>query len=252
MNTVDELNQMAVATHAPDTLRPTRTGKIARLPRAIREELNRRLLEAQPGPKILAWLNADPETRRVLDRDFGGAAISLQNLSKWRQGGLAEWQLYHTARAEVQQMVEAADGRGQFGDLRAAYSRVYAVEVAMALHHSREHGAHVMEKWQCLRGGLKLVHAMRRSELDAARLSLAEERSNPAEFGEGWSEIVVNPKKSREIKSNQTEKESLDGAISKLLNSGGDMALSDLSAVIEFIQREESRRIQGPIQANPG
>lgn len=38
-----------------------RTGKIARLPVAIREEVNRRLLDGEPASKILPWLNGLPD-----------------------------------------------------------------------------------------------------------------------------------------------------------------------------------------------
>ncbi len=49
-----------------------RNGKIARLPREIRDELNRRLENGVQGLPLLAWLNAQPEVLGVLARDFGG------------------------------------------------------------------------------------------------------------------------------------------------------------------------------------
>jgi hypothetical protein len=36
----------------------TRTGKIARLPRELRDELNRRLREGEPGIRLVEWLNS--------------------------------------------------------------------------------------------------------------------------------------------------------------------------------------------------
>lgn len=68
-----------------------RTGKIARLPLAIRDEVNRRLREGEPGPKIIAWLHTLPEVLKVLDEYFREEPISPQNLSEWRQGGYDEW-----------------------------------------------------------------------------------------------------------------------------------------------------------------
>lgn len=68
-----------------------RTGKIARCPLAIREEVNRRLLDGESGPKILKWLNAHADVLRVLDQYFGEEPVSPQNLSEWRQGGYQEW-----------------------------------------------------------------------------------------------------------------------------------------------------------------
>lgn len=73
----------------------TRTGKIARCPLAIREEVNRRLLDGESGPKILRWLNEHPDVLRVLDQYFGEEPVSAQNLSEWRQGGYQEWIVRH-------------------------------------------------------------------------------------------------------------------------------------------------------------
>ncbi len=69
----------------------TRTGKIARLPREIREQLNRRLQNGEPGNRLVEWLNSLPETKKVLATDFGGRDISEQNLSEWKQGGHQDW-----------------------------------------------------------------------------------------------------------------------------------------------------------------
>src|SRR5215469_15867123 len=69
-----------------------RYGKIARLPRNIRDELNRRLDNNESGVDLLAWLNSLPEVKQVLDKDFDGRQISDQNLSDWKQGGFLEWQ----------------------------------------------------------------------------------------------------------------------------------------------------------------
>jgi len=70
-----------------------RRGKIARLPSQVRRDLNIRLDNNEPAAAILDWLNSLPETKRVLDDQFGSAAITPQNLSEWRQGGFREWLL---------------------------------------------------------------------------------------------------------------------------------------------------------------
>lgn len=61
-----------------------RTGKIARLPHLVREEINRRLHENEDGGKLLGWLNESQKLR-------GSAAITPNNLSEWRAGGFADW-----------------------------------------------------------------------------------------------------------------------------------------------------------------
>lgn len=70
-----------------------RTGKIARLPLRIRDELNSRLRENESGQTILEWVNDLPETKELLKRSFGGEPISDANLSIWRApgGGYEEW-----------------------------------------------------------------------------------------------------------------------------------------------------------------
>jgi len=59
-----------------ETTGPTgraRTGKIAKLPRAAREELNARLADGEATEAILKWLNEQPATRAHLDAHQGEA-----------------------------------------------------------------------------------------------------------------------------------------------------------------------------------
>ena len=69
----------------------TRNGKIARLPHALREEVNRRLLDGQTSRTILGWLNSQPDAVKIWERDFEGVKASAQNLSEWKLGGWKEW-----------------------------------------------------------------------------------------------------------------------------------------------------------------
>jgi hypothetical protein len=72
-----------------------RRGKIARLPRSVRDQLNIRLDDGQEADDILPWLNALPEVQKVITERFNGVGVSPQNLSAWRQGGFKEWLLQH-------------------------------------------------------------------------------------------------------------------------------------------------------------
>lgn len=67
------------------------------MPRAVRQELNRRLEEGEEGKKLVAWLNALPEVQAVVSAEFGGKAIREQNLSEWKQGGFQDWQAQQEA-----------------------------------------------------------------------------------------------------------------------------------------------------------
>jgi hypothetical protein len=69
----------------------TRTGKIARLPKSIREELNRRIENGEKGLRLVDWLNAQPEVQAVLHEHFGGRPIKHQNFSDWKHGGYQDW-----------------------------------------------------------------------------------------------------------------------------------------------------------------
>ncbi|BET67166.1 hypothetical protein ASA1KI_20840 [Opitutales bacterium ASA1] len=89
-----------------------RTGKIGRCPAAIREEVNRRLLDGQPASKILPWLNSQEDVLRVLDEHFGEEPVTPQNLSEWRQGGYKEWL---GRREKVEQLRELSAYAAQLG-----------------------------------------------------------------------------------------------------------------------------------------
>jgi hypothetical protein len=82
-----------------------RTGKIAQLPKPIREELNTRLDNGQLGPEILAWLNATPECQAVVAR-FDGKPVNAQNLSAWRAGGFEDWRRRDATREQLQKKAE--------------------------------------------------------------------------------------------------------------------------------------------------
>ena len=69
-----------------------RKGKIARLPLALRTELNQRLANNEDGANLLTWLNAIPGVPAMLATDFAGEPITKQNLYEWRQGGFLEWE----------------------------------------------------------------------------------------------------------------------------------------------------------------
>lgn len=83
-----------------------RKGKIARLPRLLREDLNTRLHDGQPGSVILPWLNGLPEVRAILERHFAGEPITEQNLSNWRQGGYLDWCNHQSEADRLQSLAE--------------------------------------------------------------------------------------------------------------------------------------------------
>jgi len=69
----------------------TRLGKIARLPREIRHQLNVRLSNGEVGRQLVDWLNRLSETQAMLAAQFGGRPINEQNLTEWKPGGYEDW-----------------------------------------------------------------------------------------------------------------------------------------------------------------
>lgn len=78
-----------------------RRGKIARLPLEIRQQLNDRLRNGEPGAQLVNWLNSLPEVQAAMQAEFDAKPIREQNLSQWRKGGYAQW-------LEMQEAVERA------------------------------------------------------------------------------------------------------------------------------------------------
>ena len=105
----------------------TRTGKIARLPQTIREELNRRLADGEAGIKLVAWLNTLQKVKRVVAQDFCGREVTKGNLHEWKQGGFVEWQMQREALVCAQSL--ASKGRA----LKAVAQGPLADHLAMML-----------------------------------------------------------------------------------------------------------------------
>src|SRR5215212_5329713 len=88
----------------------SRRGKMARLPKTIRDELNQRLSDGESGTALVAWLNTLPEVQRIVAHGFDGRPVRAQNLSDWRQGGYREWlEIQHAAELVRHPFAEADD-----------------------------------------------------------------------------------------------------------------------------------------------
>lgn len=156
----------------------TRNGKIARLPKAVRGELNRRLADGEPGKRLVAWLNSIPEVRTVLAAEFAGRPITENNLSEWKSGGFREWErqqeLLATARTLTEQADELRESAGRLTDHLATVLTVRLAEVLRAGEANGE-GAEAKEL-RCLRALCAVVAELRRGDHSAARLRLEQER----------------------------------------------------------------------------
>lgn len=157
----------------------SRSGKIARLPRHLREQVNRRLDDGEPGPQLLAWLNECPEAQLVVQRDFGGRSINEQNLSDWRQGGFRDWQRQQEACDHVTRLIDHAAAFDAAADETCLSDRlglVLAVELFKLLEQLLEQSTDPKEKLGYLRDVLREVRHLRRGDHNASRLQLQLER----------------------------------------------------------------------------
>jgi hypothetical protein len=157
----------------------TRNGKIARLIRHVREQLNRRLDDGQPGPQLLAWLNGRSEVKEVLEHSFAGREINGQNLSEWKQGGFQDWQRQEAACNHMRRITEQAEALTDAAETNSVTDRlatVFAVELCKVMEQLLEKGADDREKLACLRDGLREIRLLRRGDHSTERLQMERER----------------------------------------------------------------------------
>lgn len=148
------------------------------MPRPIREELNRRLDNGEPGVRLLVWLNGLPEVQRVLNEDFAGREINEQNLTDWRNGGYLDWQaqqetlaLTEELKANRKELTAASDG-----SLAECLASVVEARYAAILHGWN--GEMTEEMWRKLRGLRWLsqeVVRLRRGDRDLERMKIDRE-----------------------------------------------------------------------------
>jgi len=155
-------------------------GKIARLAREIREELNHRLDDNVPGERVLAWLNRQEPVRTVLKEQFGGVRISKQNLSEWRLGGFARWQAQRELLTQARDMAEDAEelSTATDGRLTDHLATVLAARYAAVLSNwSGEVSEGMQQQLKSLHGLCRNIVALRRGDYHGTRLRLEEERT---------------------------------------------------------------------------
>ena len=143
--------------------------KIGRRPFAIRNELNERIRDGVGGSEILAWLNADKETRKIL-RELKAGEINAQNLTDWRSSGYRDWledqgQADRIRRlAEISQTLASAAG----GNAAGVCCNIATAKIMDALESADEEQVADLAK--------ALVQ-LRAGENAAQKVALAEEKN---------------------------------------------------------------------------
>ena len=161
----------------------TRVGKIARLPFPIREQLNQRLQNNEPGPSILLWLNGLPKVRSVLKTQFEGRPVSPANLTHWRQGGYTDWLAHRQALAAVAESDATADGihRASHSQLADHVTTCTLAQIALALQQLASDTGDPQKRSRRLFRLCSDLVALRRSDHYAQRLKLEHDKINLVE-----------------------------------------------------------------------
>jgi hypothetical protein len=157
----------------------TRKGKIARLPRDLREELNRRLEDGEPGAGLVEWLNALPAVQQILQEQFGGRPIREQNLSEWRDGGYRDWQEQQEKRGLLRQLTEEAGELNEAaggGESSRGLAEVLTAELALAAREGLREMTDPKERRRWLLEALAALARVRREEHLAGHLVVQQER----------------------------------------------------------------------------
>ena len=156
----------------------TSTGKIARLSKAVRDELNQRLDDGQTAEDILPWLNRLRECKKVLAEKFGGRPITRQNLSQWKCGGYQAWLRLQQAREQVQSLIEQAEDLEKDSGDPSIADRIAAVLSAQLLATIQQLDTikDPKERWLQTKDVLHEVSRLRREDHHARRTRLAEEQ----------------------------------------------------------------------------
>ncbi|MGB8353211.1 MAG: hypothetical protein WCD79_04935 [Chthoniobacteraceae bacterium] len=160
---------------------PFRKGKIGRLPRKIREQINTRLADGMETEPLLAWLNAEKEVQDILRDQFDSRPISKQNLSAWRNGGFLDWlNRQQTVEMLRRDLVEQADSiekltdGGRFSDRLGTVLAVKLAEISMPLMDER--GGDFDRRWRNTRQVVAELCRLRRADYLVARAKLDAEK----------------------------------------------------------------------------
>ena len=202
-----------------------RNGKIARLPRDLRDQLNQRLADGEQGVTLLPWLNGLPDVKELLALHFEGSPISKQNLSEWRSGGFAEWEARQDIFAQTNDLsADAADlSKSTQGVLADDLATLLAARYAALLHTWKgEVNKKLTGKLRVLHGLTSDVAKLRRGDHQNRRWKLQqdlleeEQESTKEELFDRFWGWAGNPKV-REVIARQYARETNDPDVMRKL-----------------------------------
>ncbi len=153
-------------------------GKIASLPRPIRDQLNSGLDNADDPKLLLKWLNSLPQVQKLLAEKFHGEPITRQNLYQWRKRGFRKWDLQQTALRFVADLSSDNPGADKplTSDLTERLTDWAAIRFAALAEAMVATTQKPQTEMRHLRQFAADVVTLRRADLSAGRLHLQHRR----------------------------------------------------------------------------
>ena len=236
----------------------THNGKIGRLPKAVQEQLNRRLENGENGRRLVAWLNSLPEVQAVVAAEFGGKPVREQNLSEWRKHGYAKWLRQQEALDMARQL--AADA----GELQPAGAQPLTDQMAvwltarylMAIRKLGDKNPNGKPDLKVLREFCHDVVALRRGDHSAARLKIEQERlernreETEAEAVEHFKRWANNPKVREAICGKCLSPREREARVREIFGRPPKLPVEAASAGDESNPVKPSQTESDPIQPN--
>ena len=153
----------------------TSTGKIARLPKHIRDQLNQRLEDGQTAEDILPWLNRLPECKKMLAEKFGSRPITPQNLSQWKNGGYQTWLRVQQACEQARLLSEQDDAFiAKDGLTIADRLGVLVAAQLLADFQTLDNIPDADQRWKRFQNIVRELSRLRREDNHGRRVRLAE------------------------------------------------------------------------------
>jgi hypothetical protein len=157
----------------------THVGKIGRLSKYFRDELGRRIEDGEPGKELVKWLNGEPRVQEILKKQFGGRAVTEQNLSEWKQNGHQDWLRHQKACEKLRWLTERADDLENEADgleISDRLGSVLAAELASLAEKILEEVTDPKEHWRLMQEVLREFRHLRHEDHNGQRNQLQRQR----------------------------------------------------------------------------
>ena len=233
------------------TTHATRTGKIARLPQEIRQQLNHRLDDGESAQELVAWLNATPAVQERLARYYAGRPITEQNLSDWKQGGFLDWQRHQETRGLLREFLCEAEELGEEAGEEMLLDRVVNMVAVVLLRLFRDAATAETgpEQRQAVLEIARELSRLRRGDHQRQRVKLLAERQRvELRDKEEARQQERNGDRALWLAHLSVEWEC---QLHELANSQGKMSAERFAEILHFYEKHEEELLEAGCKPMP-